>query len=426
MRKKVNRAVVLYVLYGLAIYWYLFYGSRTGVPAAFEGTNADPATFMSSRELLISTEYSRIKEFLFFLSTPFEWMVIFFFLISGLSKKVEIFSARKTSIRMLQIAIYYFFFSVFVYVSMLPFQLVGYKVSKVYNISVQPFTGWMKEQLLDFAVNFVIMLVVVQTLLYLIKNGKNRWWIYSWLLSIPFTLFLSFIQPVILDPLYNDFTPIQNKQLEEKILAMAKEANIPVEQVYEVEMSDQTNGLNAYVTGIGSNARIVLWDTTLERLSDDEILFIMAHEMSHYVNKHIYWGMGFGILLTFFGLCSINKTIRKLRGRWRGLESSFALIPVFLLMTSLLTFIASPLTNLFSRYEEEVSDAYAVSMTGDKEAGIQTFQSLSKAGLSEVNPPTLVKIFMYTHPTIFERITTLQETSIPSEEEAHESTTDFH
>ncbi len=74
-------------------------------------------------------------------------------------------------------------------------------------------------------------------------------------------------------------------------------ANIPAEHVYEVDMSTKTNSLNAYVNGIGSNSRIVLWDTTLERLSDEEILFIMAHEMGHYVEKHIYIGIAGYILL---------------------------------------------------------------------------------------------------------------------------------
>src|SRR5690606_39597744 len=94
-----------------------------------------------------------------------------------------------------------------------------------------------------------------------------------------------FVQPVIIDPLYNDFFPLTNKELETKILELASRADIPADHVFEVNMSEKTNALNAYVNGIGSNSRIVLWDTTLERLSEDEILFIMAHEMGHYVMK---------------------------------------------------------------------------------------------------------------------------------------------
>src|SRR5699024_8934028 len=114
--------------------------------------------------------------------------------------------------------------------------------------------------------------------------------------------FMMFIQPVVIAPLYNDFYPLKDKELEEKILNLADEADIPADHVFEVNMSEKTNALNAYVTGIGSNSRIVLWDTTLERLSDREILFIMAHEMAHYVEKHIYFGMAGYLLLSFIGL----------------------------------------------------------------------------------------------------------------------------
>ena len=109
----------------------------------------------------------------------------------------------------------------------------------------------------------------------------------------------------MIDPLYNDFSTLKNKELETKILAMADKADIPAKHVYEVNMSRKTNALNAYVTGIGLNSRIVMWDTTLKQLKDKEILFIMAHEMGHYVMKHIYWGVVSYVLLSFIGCTSL-------------------------------------------------------------------------------------------------------------------------
>lgn len=131
-------------------------------------------------------------------------------------------------------------------------------------------------------------------------KSVKRWWLYAWLLSIPFTLFVVFIQPVLIDPLYQTFSEIENKQLEAKILELAKTSNIPADQVYQVEMSDETKAMNAYVTGIGSNTRIVLWDTTLNGLTENEILFIMAHEMSHYIHKDIYQNIVVELILSFF------------------------------------------------------------------------------------------------------------------------------
>lgn len=120
-----------------------------------------------------------------------------------------------------------------------------------------------------------------------------------------------FIQPVIIDPLYNDFYPLKNKELESKILALAEEADIPADHVYEVNMSEKTNALNAYVTGIGANKRIVLWDTTLNKLDDSEILFIMGHEMGHYVMKHVYIGVAGYLIVSLAGFYMVDKLYKR-------------------------------------------------------------------------------------------------------------------
>jgi Zn-dependent protease with chaperone function len=220
---------------------------------------------------------------------------------------------------------------------------------------------------------------------------------------------MMFIQPVVIDPLYNDFYPLKDKALEAKILALADKAHIPADHVYEVNMSEKTNALNAYVTGVGSNSRIVLWDTTLNRLSDREILFVMAHEMGHYVEKHLYFGIAGYILIMLAGLWLVAKIMARIinkNGKNWGVDevANLSSLPLFLLISSVLLFASSPLTNWASRYEEMRADKYAIRTTHDQEAGIKTFQILTKAGLSEVNPPLLVKLFRYDHPTMLERI----------------------
>jgi STE24 endopeptidase len=172
--------------------------------------------------------------------------------------------------------------------------------------------------------------------------------------------------------------------------------------------------LNAYVTGIGSNSRIVLWDTTLNRLQDDEILFIMAHEMAHYVEKHIYIGIAGYLALTFVGLWLIARLMNWIVKRWGSIlkissVSSISSLPLFLLLTSVLLFASSPISNYISRYQETRADRYAIEMTENKEAAISAFQELTRAGLSQVNPPLLVKWLRYSHPSMLERISTIEQ-----------------
>lgn len=409
MRKWTFRAVIAYLLFGLAVYVYLFYLADSTVPEHLKGTSVDPATFLNSRELMLSEEYSKIRNLLFFISTPYEWLFYFLILIFGISKGFEKWAKTTSRYHLLQTGIYLFLLSILSFVVTFPLSYISYRFSKTYNISTQTFTFWMKDEVIDFWVNFIEMYIIVAVLYWLMKRFKKRWWIPAWLLSIPFMIFMMFIQPVVIDPLYNDFYPLKNKELETKILALANKANIPAEHVYEVNMSEKTNSLNAYVTGIGSNARIVLWDTTLEKLNQKEILFIMAHEMGHYVEKHIYFGIAGYIILTGIGLWitarMMNWIVEK-KGEDLKITgvSNLSSLPLFLLITSMLLFAISPITNWISRYEEMRADRYGMEMTHDKKAAVQTFQDLTKSGLSQVDPPFLVKIFRYDHPTMLERI----------------------
>ncbi len=413
MKKIIGWSLLFYTVYVLVMAWYLFYGADTSIPTEFKGTAADPATFLNEKELILSEEYSTIRNLLFFINLPFDWLLYFLILALGVSVKFGNWSTATSRITVVQTAIYLFWLSLLVSILSFPLRWIGYTLSKNYQITTQPFQNWMKDVVIGFWVDYAIMFIIVTVLFWLIRKSEKRWWFYAWLCSVPFSLFLMFLQPVIIDPLYNDFYPLKDKELEAKILDLADTANIPAEHVYEVNMSEKTNALNAYVTGIGSNSRIVLWDTTLERLNDDEILFIMAHEMAHYVKKHIYVGIAGYLLMTLLGLFLVNKLIHVLIRRFgRTLKVSsirdITVLPLFLLIISVFTVVASPVENAVSRYQEKSADTYAINLTQNHEAAVLTFQELTRAGLSQVHPPYLVKLFRYGHPTMLERITYIE------------------
>lgn len=411
-------SLLIFILYGLFFYWYLFHFADTSIPFEYEGSSADPATFLNERELMLSEEYSKIRNLLFFLVTPFEWLVYLFVLIAGLSKKFKNWADQSSKYSLVRTAVYVFWLSLFTFVVTFPISYYSYSLSKSYQISTQSFPSWMKDELIDFWLNYGMIFLIVSVLYWLINKSRKRWWFYAWLISIPFSIFLMFIHPVVIDPLYNDFYPLKNKELEAKILSLAEKANIPAEHVFEVNMAEKTNALNAYVTGIGSNSRIVLWDTTLNRLTEDQVLFIMAHEMAHYVEKHIYFGIAGYLLITLVGLFITARLLEKIaRSKWGEYlkvtaENDIQSFPLLLLILSMFMFASSPFENIVSRYQETRADRYALEMTENPEVAVQTFQELTRAGLSQVNPPLLVKIFRYTHPTMLERITMVEDYEI--------------
>ncbi|WP_349409696.1 M48 family metallopeptidase [Pseudalkalibacillus sp. SCS-8] len=403
-----------FILYAALISWYLFLGADTSIPTQYEGTEADPSVFMTERQLELSHDFSRIKQWLYFLSVPFEWLIYLIVLGVGLSKWFRNRASEVTRFRIVHNAIYVVLLSLIAFLLTLPINYYSYTVSLDYAISVQPFADWMRDKVISFWVNVLFLFVIVQTLYWLMNKSEKRWWLYGWLLSVPFTLFIYFIQPVWIDPLYNDFYRLEDKALEEKILALADKADIEADRVYEVNMSEKTNALNAYVNGIGSNLRIVLWDTTLEKLSDEEVLFVMAHEMGHFVKHHLYWNLIGSIVSSFFGLWIGSKLFAAMIRRWGkqwGVEkpTDIASLPALLLVFSVLAFLASPVENAISRNAERSADDYAIQMTKDPEAAVGSFQQLAVSGLSEVHPPWLVKIFLYGHPTMLERITFLDQ-----------------
>ncbi|QPC46015.1 M48 family metallopeptidase [Mangrovibacillus cuniculi] len=407
-RKWLLRLLTGYVLFGIAMYIYLYFLHDGTVPDSVKGTAADPSSFMNSREWTLSQEYSTVKNLLFFLATPFEWVFLLGVFFIGLSKKLEDISEGFTKWKAFHTAMYTVTLSLLSFVAMFPFSYASYHFSKLYHISNETFQDWMKDEIINFWVDAIIMVPVFIVLFMLMRKYPKNWWFPAWLLSVPFTVFLLFIQPVVLDPLFNEFSPLQDKELETKILAMAQEAEIPTDHVYQVNKSAETNAMNAYVTGIGSNARIVLWDTTLESLTDEEILFIMAHEISHYREKDIYWGLASYLFLTLLGLYISARVLTRFEQKESlvGFDQSNQLrvLPILLVTWSLLSFAISPVENWVSRTKEVRSDQYALSVTGNEEAAVSTFQKLTLSSLGEMNPPLLVKWFRYGHPPMVERI----------------------
>ena len=139
-----------------------------------------------------------------------------------------------------------------------------------YGLSNQTFGKWLSDSLIGLAISLVVGFLLLWIPYLLLKRSPRRWWLYTGLLSVPFLILMILVQPVWIDPLFNKFGPMKNKELEAKILALADRAGIEGGRVYEVAKSEDTKALNAYVTGFGNTKRIVLWDTAIDRMNENE------------------------------------------------------------------------------------------------------------------------------------------------------------
>ncbi len=167
----------------------------------------------------------------------------------------------------------------------------SYVLEHHFGLSTQDFASWLSDWGKGLAITAAAGVPVVGIFYAVARQSPRRWWFYFWLASIPLVLTFILLEPYVVDPLFYKFTPLQNTQpaLVERIEAMLHHAgiSIPPERVFEMDASTRTRELDAYVAGLGSSKRVVVWDTTLKALGPDELLLVLGHETGHYALQHI-------------------------------------------------------------------------------------------------------------------------------------------
>jgi Zn-dependent protease with chaperone function len=308
------------------------------------------------------------------------------------------------------IAIYVAVFSILTFVIDLPRAYYEEFVrDHAYGLSNQTFQKWFSDSVISLVVGIIGGTLFLWIPYLLLRKSPRRWWLYTGLAAVPFLLLMIVVKPVWIDPLFNTFGPMKDKTLETRILQLADRAGIAGSRVYEVDKSTDTNALNAYVTGIGATKRIVLWDTIIKRLDEPQLLFVMGHEMGHYVLGHM-WKLvamfAVVILLTLFGIhLTAGAVIARYRGRI-GFESlgDIASLPLLLLLFNLGFLIASPFALAYNRHVEHEADRFGLEITRDNHSAAMAFVKLQQDNLANPRPHWLLKLLRANHPPLGERI----------------------
>ena len=354
-------------------------------------------------------QYSRLRWGMYFVSTAFGLAALGGVLASGLSAKLRRW-VQPWKFSLLRMAGYYAALTGVLLLIKAPLiWYSGYYLSHAYGLSSQSLAAWLGDLFKGVGVDLLTTIPILWGLYWLIARSPRRWALGFWAGLIPVIAFGIFAAPIVVDPLFNKFTPLPPGRLHDRIETLAARAGIPDAPILVADKSRQTQETNAYVTGIGSSARIVLWDTTLQRMPEDQSVAIVGHEMGHYVLKHIYWGfalsvVGLLVLLPLAKLC-YESLLRRCGPSW-GIDGTgdYAAVPALLLTFSLFSFFLAPATNGVSREIEHQADAYGLSVTQNRPAMARAFVSLSEQNLSDPNPPAFIKFWLFTHPPLSERI----------------------
>ncbi len=354
--------------------------------------------------------YSEIGYALYFIGTAYSLLALWGVLASGLSARLRQW-VQPLRFSLLRLLCYYLLLTAALLLLHAPLTFYGgYWLPHAYGLSSQSFGGWLGDVLKSVGVSLLTTVPILWLLFRLIGRFPRIWAVWFWAALTPLIAFGIFAAPLLIDPLFNHFTPLPPGPLRTQIEALAAKAGIPNAPIYVVDKSRQTHETNAYVTGIGSSARIVLWDTILPpRMPQDQVLAIVGHEMGHYVLKHLYWGFLMTVLGLLLALPPAQKfaerLLRRFGPRWQvGGLTDYAATPALLLTVSLFTFLLAPVTNGVSRAFEHQADAYGLQVTGNGPAMARAFVTISEQNLSDPSPPPFITFWLFTHPPLQERI----------------------
>jgi Zn-dependent protease with chaperone function len=300
----------------------------------------------------------------------------------------------------------------------LPAGIYDHWLDRAYGLSVQGWGSWFWDWMKGELLSVIGAVIVVGILYWVIRKSPGRWWIYFWAATVPLILVLVFIQPLVIDPMFHTFEPLQVKDpaLTAQLETMVQRAGetIPPERMFWMDAGEKTTELNAYVTGFGASKRIVVWDTTIAKMNTPQIVFVAGHEMGHYVLHHILKGLTVafvGLFVTFYlGYRWIGWVLARWGTAWGIRElGDLASYPALLLVISILSVLGQPLGNTISRYIEHQADQYGLEVThgltaDSGEVAAQSFNILGDVDLADPDPARWRVVLFYSHPSIPERI----------------------
>ncbi len=300
----------------------------------------------------------------------------------------------------------------------LPTDIWAYVVEKQYGLVIQGWGSWFWDWTKGELLSVLLGIVLIWILYAVIRTSPRRWWFYFWLISLPIAVLLVFIQPLVVDPMFHKFESLQQKDpaLTASLEQMVQRAgqDIPPERMYWMGAGEKTTELNAYVTGLGASKRIVVWDNTIAKMTTPQIVFVAGHETGHYVLNHIWKGLAFAAVFLFVLFYLAFRTIGWVLERWGagwGIRSvaDLASLPALLLLLTVFSFIAGPISSAFSRHDEHQADQYGLEVThgltpDSSQVAAQAFQVLGEVDLSNPEPNPVDVLMFYSHPAIPNRI----------------------
>jgi len=297
----------------------------------------------------------------------------------------------------------------------LPVRVVARDQAKDVGLVTQDWTGYAVDILRGEGIGLVIAGIAGALLVVALRRFGRAWWAVGSAVIVAYGVALTYLGPVVIEPLYNDYEPLPRGPLRAEVLSLAERAGVDVGEVFTVDASRRTTAANAYVTGLGSTKRVVLYDNLLRDFEPAEVRLIVAHELAHVRHSDVRRSLLYLALVAPVGMLAVASLAR----RWvpgSRLEGAAA-VPAVALATLVVLTPIGLVSNQLSRAVERRADAYSLTLTEEPEALIAMQRRLAIRNVSDPDPPEWVTFLLSTHPPALERIAraraSLERPSVP-------------
>ncbi|NJD57331.1 MAG: M48 family metallopeptidase [Nitrospirae bacterium] len=373
----------------------------TKVPEGFEGY-IDEALLRKTHAYAIEHNTFSLIE------SVFSGIITIAFLYGGMLGLYASWVSSVTASFILQGVLFFLLLSYASSLLNVPFSLYHtFRIENKYGFNTMTAKLWVTDFMKSTLISTVMTVIICACGLWIVQKSPDLWWLFVWGFFLVFSIFLMYISPYVIEPLFNRFTPLEGDGLEHKIKAMMQKTGIRISRVFRVDASKRSHHTNAYFTGIGRTKRIVLYDTLLSKMDEDEVLAVLAHEAGHWKKRHVLKMILISEVLSFAGVYIAFRILKSgILADAFGLGGStfFAELVILGFVFGIVSFPFTPLLSAFSRRHEREADRFAVELTPRPDALATSLIKLSKDNLSNLHPHPLYAFIYYSHPPVVDRV----------------------
>lgn len=294
----------------------------------------------------------------------------------------------------------------------LPFGVRAELVRRQYGLSTQTWGTWTVDVVKGVVVSAVLTGLLLVVLVGLARRAPTSWWAWGAGATAALVVVVSFAYPLVVEPVFNRFTPLPAGELRDDLFSLAERDGVPVDEVLVADASRRTTAVNAYVSGFGGTRRIVVYDTLLTSASPDEVQLVVAHELAHAKHRDVLVGTLLGALAAAAAVVALYLLLTATPLlRWAGAASAGdpRAVPLLLALAAVGGLLVGPASNLVSRQVEKRADVSALDLTGDADTFIATQRRLALTNLSDLDPHPVAYWLFATHPSTTERLALARE-----------------